>query len=53
MGCGCKKKNNEPEQPVQNQTESTTTPVATPDVQQEQIVQVAVALREMIQNKEL
>lgn len=53
MGCGCKKKNDEPVQPpVQNVTESTT-PIATPDVQQEQIVQVAVALREMIQNKEL
>jgi hypothetical protein len=51
MGCGCKQKNNEPEQPVQNQTEST--PVATPDVQQEQVIQVAVALREMIENKEL
>jgi hypothetical protein len=51
MGCGCKQKNNQPEQPVQNQTEST--PVATPDVQQEQVIQVAVALREMIENKEL
>ena len=52
MGCGCKKKNEEQvQQPVQNQTEST--PIATPEVQQEQIVQVAVALREMIQNKEL
>jgi hypothetical protein len=54
MGCGCKQKNNEPQQPVQNQniTESTT-PIATPDVQQEQVIQVAVALREMIENKEL
>lgn len=53
MGCGCKKKNDELEQPpVQNQTESTT-PVATPEIQQEQIVQVAIALREMIENKEL
>jgi hypothetical protein len=51
MGCGCKQKNNQPEQPVQNQTEST--PVVTPDVQQEQVIQVAVALREMIENKEL
>jgi len=51
MGCGCKQKNNEPQQPVQNQAEST--PAATPDVQQEQVIQVAVALREMIENKEL
>lgn len=49
MGCGCKKKNED--QPVQGQTEPI--PPATPEVQQEQVIQVAVALREMIENKEL
>ncbi len=54
MGCGCKKKNNETPQ-----TEAQATATVVPDNQptqeqtQEQVIQVAVALREMIENKEL
>lgn len=57
MGCGCKKKNNQTTEPTTEQptapdsTQSTQTPTQTPT--QEQVIQVAVTLREMIEKKEL
>ena len=57
MGCGCKKKNNDPVQPAQGQTVTTneaTTTTQTDQPQQptqDQVIQVAVTLREMIENK--
>ena len=56
MGCGCKKKTNEPQQPVQGEATATvvsTEQTTTQEQTQEQVIQVAVALREMIENKEL
>lgn len=55
-GCGCKKKNNETQQPIESQvvtvtTDQTQQPVQTE--QQDQVIQVAATLREMIENKEL
>lgn len=52
MACGCKKKNTEPTQPTQTATQPTTQP-ADQTATQDQVVQVAVQLREMIEKKEL
>ncbi len=56
MGCGCKKKSNETTQ--ENVAQATVVPndqpVQTEQQQtQEHVVQVAIAIREMIENKEL
>lgn len=56
MGCGCKKKQEQPVQP-ENQTIMEQPPIQnvepTPQEVQDQVIQVAAALREMIENKEL
>jgi predicted RNA-binding Zn ribbon-like protein len=56
MGCGCKKKTNENVQTTEGQATATVVSndqTTQQEQTQEQIVQVAVALREMIENKEL
>jgi hypothetical protein len=55
MGCGCKKKTNEAPQPAEGQATATVVSdnQTTQEQTQEKLVQVAVALREMIENKEL
>jgi hypothetical protein len=53
MGCGCKKKNNQTTEPTTQQTVGPETTQLPQTPTQEQIVQVAVTLRDMIEKKEL
>jgi SLT domain-containing protein len=57
MGCGCKKKNNDTPQTTEGQsitvTVDQTETQPTSEQVQDQVIQVAATLRDMIENKEL
>ena len=54
MGCGCKKKNTESTtQPAQEPTQTSTQTTDQTTQTQDQVIKVAVQLREMIEKKEL